>query len=259
MTRHEDEDRPRGPGDRVRRELARLELDRAGIRRLRDSIARFSAVAPDREVVARSYPGYPWLSLPRVHARPGPSLEDVLQTRRSRRPLSGPALPVAELARLLGLSHGVRAAHARGPVPSAGGLQALELYPVVLAPGAVEAGAYHYDRERHGLARLDQDDPPGDWRERVPSLRDAGEPPLLAIVVGDAIRVEERYGLRGARFLLLEAGHLAQNLCLVAEGMGLSAIPLGGVREDLVARSLRLPATDAVLYAVAIGRPGGSR
>lgn len=56
------------------------------------------------------------------------------------------------------------------------------------------------------------------------------------------------------RLLLLEAGHLMQSLCLAAEGVGWTTLPLGGVFEARAARRLRLPRGDAVLYIGALGR-----
>ncbi len=58
-----------------------------------------------------------------------------------------------------------------------------------------------------------------------------------------------KYAERGLRFLLLEAGHLMQNLCLVSASLGLSTVPLGGFFERQLARRLMLLASDEVLYA----------
>ena len=48
--------------------------------------------------------------------------------------------------------------------------------------------------------------------------------------------------------LLLEAGHLMQNLCLASVSLGLATVPLGGFFEQDLARAFALPATDRVLY-----------
>ena len=74
------------------------------------------------------------------------------------------------------------------------------------------------------------------------------------MLVGDGERAAAKYGGRGLRFLLLEAGHLMQNLCLVSASMGLTTVPLGGYFEADLARRLTLPATDEVLYLGLCGR-----
>jgi nitroreductase len=55
--------------------------------------------------------------------------------------------------------------------------------------------------------------------------------------------------------LLLEAGHLVQNLCLLAPSLGLATVPLGGYYEQAIARQFLLPDADRVLYVAVCGRP----
>jgi SagB-type dehydrogenase family enzyme len=159
------------------------------------------------------------------------------------------------LSRLLGLAHGIYADRSRGPVPSAGGLQALELYLVTFESSWLPGGAYHFDRAENHLSQIVSSASRQKWIGRVPSLATAEGGAILFVLVGDYARVQAKYGERGLRFLLLEAGHLAQNLCLMASSLGLCALPLGGFFERQVARHLTLPATDEVLYLLVCGKP----
>ena len=222
------------------------ELDATTFPAWRDAIAAAGdAIAPPR-----SYPGYPAHPLPAVRRRRrGPGLERALAERRSPRAL-GTEFPAATvLARVLWHAHGARDDHGRGPVPSAGGVQGIELYLAVIAGGWLPAACYHYDRVRHLLARVgsaaDRDACARRW---VPSLATVDGGALLWIVVGDRARVAHRYGDRAPRFLALEAGHLMQNLCLMSCAAGLGTLPLGGFYERALARALSLPRTDLVLY-----------
>ena len=158
-------------------------------------------------------------------------------------------------ARLLQTSHGITDEWFRGPTPSAGGLQALELYLVHWQETWLPKGVYHYDRRGHQLAQIAPAADPEFWREQVPSLGQVADGAILWLLVGDGRRVAAKYGERGERFLLLEAGHLMQNLCLVSTSLGLTMVPLGGCLEREVARELRLPAGDNVLYAGVCGQP----
>jgi len=133
-------------------------------------------------------------------------------------------------------------------VPSAGGLQGLELCLVNLAAGWLPPGRYHYDRAGHHLSQLGAGADRRRWREVVPSLDLVEGGALLWVIVGDAARMERKYGERGLRFLLFEAGHLMQNLCLLSASMGLVTVPLGAFFERDVAAELALTATDLVLY-----------
>ena len=113
-------------------------------------------------------------------------------------------------------------------MPSAGALYPLELYVIVQAVRGVAAGVYHYNPFRHLLSQLRA-------HRRSPRLRGALADPTLAgcaaaIVVVTAVfwRSRFKYGQRGYRFALLEAGHLVQNAVLAATELDLVALPFGG-------------------------------
>ncbi len=219
----------------------------------RDAIleAEASGTALPQEV--RSYPGYPRWPLERSRPRLWPPLDRTLARRRCINRL-GRSLPSRRaLSRLLLAAHGITGPEQRGPVPSAGGLQALELYFAVLEDGWLPHGLYHYDRGGHHLSQLAAGATRADLRPHVPSLDLVEGGALLWLLVGDGARVRAKYGARGLRFLLLEAGHLMQNLCLVSASLGLTTVPLGGFFEAPLARLLALPETDEVLYVGASG------
>jgi SagB-type dehydrogenase family enzyme len=131
----------------------------------------------------------------------------------------------------------------------------LELYLVHWQTGWLPSGVYHYDRAGHHLSQLAPHADADRWRELVPSLHQVEGGVLLWLLIGDAQRVATKYGERGDRFLLLEAGHLMQNLCVVSHSLGLCTVPLGGCLEREVAAELRLTDSDRVLYAGVCGSP----
>ena len=225
------------------------ELDETTFPAWRDAVAAHESGDPS----PRSYPGYPRVALPAFKPRRfSMTLERALVARRSKAAL-GTALPdEATLGRILHLAHGITADHVRGPTPSAGGLQALELYVTTWTTGWLAPGWYHYDRT-HALARIID----GATRDAVAAIVPALVPliggALAWIVVGDHARVQARYTSRADRFLLLEAGHLMQNLCLASTANELCTVPLGGFFERAIARVLQLPRTDRVLACGALG------
>lgn len=228
------------------------ELDPTSFPAWREAIARDDAQEHETDPHApRSYPGYPRHALPKVARRWRSSLERALTDRRCARSLTGELPPDDALARLCWLAHGAMADDARGPVPSAGGLQALELYFAVLAPGWLGRGVHHYDRAAHATVRIADDFD----RALVPGLVSLDGGALLWLIVGDGARAAARYGTRALRFLLLEAGHLMQNLCLVSAELGLSTVPIGGFFERPIAQAMQLLPDDEVLYAGVCGRP----
>jgi len=232
--------------------LLLTELDKINLPELAERIARAETEGVSSE--PRRYPGYPAWPLPCQRRRWWPGLDATLAARRCHRALATDLPSARTLGRLLRTAHGITGAFGRGPTPSAGGLQALELYLAHWQKSWLPAGVYHYDRRGHYLAQVVAGAKASDWGECLPSLRQVSGGAVVWLLVGDARRVTGKYGERGERFLLLEAGHLMQNLCLVSASLGLATVPLGGCLERGVAGALQLPEGDRVLYAGVCGK-----
>ena len=54
--------------------------------------------------------------------------------------------------------------------------------------------------------------------------------------------------------MLIEAGHLAQNLCLLATSMKLAICPIGGFIDDEVNEYLDIGNKEITLYILIIGK-----
>ena len=226
------------------------ELDETTMPALQEQMA----AAETGDLPARSYPGYPSWPLDAMRPRWRPSLDRALLDRQCIRSLNEETPSRASLSRLLYYSHGAVRDFSRGPTPSAGGLQALELYVVHWNDSWLPQGLYHYDRVGHRLAQISPEATRPEWRRLIPSLTQIDGAALAWVLVGDEPRVTAKYLDRGARFLLLEAGHLMQNLCLVSASLGLATVPLGGCLDREVADAFQLPPTDWVLYQGVCGR-----
>lgn len=233
--------------------LRLTELDRINLPDMAERIAQ--AEAEGSIVEPRSCPGYPMWRLPHSRRRWWPSFDAMLAKRRCARSLDTKLPDARTLGQLLESAHGITGEFFRGPTPSAGGLQAVELFVVNWQQGWLPEGIYHFDRVGHHLSQIVPIANSERWRELVPSLHQVEGGALLWLLIGDTQRVATKYGERGDRFLLLEAGHLMQNLCLTSTSLGLSTVPLGGCLEREVAQELKLPRGDSVLYAGVCGQP----
>lgn len=116
------------------------------------------------------------------------------------------------------------------------------------------AGVYHYKVDGHQLVKVAD----GDIRER---LADAALSQTMvkdgaAVFAISAVyeRTTRKYGERGIRYVHMEAGHAAQNLCLQATALGLGAVTIGAFHDDQVARLLRLPENESPLYLIPAGK-----
>jgi SagB-type dehydrogenase family enzyme len=176
---------------------------------------------------------------------------DVLAARASRRPAAPAMLPLGAVSTVAGAAY--RAANGRRPVPSGGALYPLELYICAVAVDGVEPGAYHYHPYRHRLHRLRAIER-SDMRRCLVDDELGDRLAALLVITGMFWRARFKYGLRGYRFALLEAGHVMQNAVLAAAALGVPAVPLGGFFDREVdglvgADSLN----EASLYVLALG------
>lgn len=217
------------------------------------ALATQPAVAASMRRASRRRPHLPRLALEVARTREEP-LGAVLAARRSRLPAAGSTLDLADLA-TLSAPHELDPATGRRAVPSAGALYPLELYVLALRVRGLAPGAYHVDPVDRSLARLG---PPPDLVGVFVDPAVTQQAAALVVVTGLFRRSRCKYGLRGYRFALLEAGHLMQALVLVATAAGIDSLPLGGFYDDGLERALRVDGVDeSVLYAVAVGRSPG--
>ncbi len=199
----------------------------------------------------KTYPRFATIPLPPADI--SASLVQAVSVRESKRTFSGQALSLADLSAVLRYSVGLPGGDAtrRRAYPSGGNRYPLETYVLVLKHGELLVGLYHYDVKNHGLSEL---------------TRDLGEIPELflqpwpkeasAIVFLTAVfdRTVRKYGERGYRLVLFEAGHAAQNMYLCAAGLGISCCALGGVYDERVEALIDIDGvTESLVYALALG------
>ncbi len=193
--------------------------------------------------------GNPQLARSRLPSpeRPRCSLWSALQRRRSARDFDGTPMGVRTLATLLDAGYGLREGSRRS-VPSGGALYPLELYV------ARRSGVWRYDPVAHALEQLDSGDPWPLLEEACPfpGLLDGAAAVLLVLAVFGRTRF--KYGQRGYRFALLEAGHLVQNVVLAAAALDVRALPLGGFYDSMLNEILDADGVEeSVVYAVVVG------
>ncbi|MGZ4389482.1 MAG: SagB/ThcOx family dehydrogenase [Gaiellaceae bacterium] len=211
-------------------------------------MARSSRRHPHRDGV-----DLPW---PR---RPPARLGRVLDRRRSSQPLRRAPLRLSQVSTLLDCAYGARetAVGTRRTVPSGGALYPLELYAFCAAVEGVPCGLCHYDPFAHRLERLGGG---AALQELAAALVDpaAVERAAVVLVVTAVLwRTRFKYGARGYRFALLEAGHVAQNVALACAGLRLPVLPIGGFYDRSVDAVVGADSLDeASLYVLAIGGRG---
>ena len=212
----------------------------------------------------RTYPGSARIDLPGKDFALDLSLGNALAGRHSIREFAAGPLPLESLGRLLFASSGIRGVTQYGengfhdrPAPSAGALYPLELYVAAQDVTDLDDGLYHYDPLAHQLERRRTGRFQADLAGMTLGQDMLTGANVVLLICGVLARTQWKYGPRGYRYVWIEAGHVAQNLYLVAGALGLGATAIGGFFDEEVNRLLDLPAGEEdVLYLMCAGHPG---
>ncbi len=210
----------------------------------------------------KQYHGVPVIELPPAQLPAGP-LGEVVVNRVSCRRFGDRPLEIGELSSLLHGTYGVLGRVRLGqmelverPVPSGGARYPLEVYLLVRRVEGLARGVHHYAPRGHQLEQLRG---PLSWTSVVELFMDQAylaEADLIVVFTAVIQRTLARYSERGFRLVLMECGHLAQNLNLLATAMHLGSLNLGGFYDEHLAVLLSLdPDLEIPLYGVALGRP----
>lgn len=188
-------------------------------------------------------------------------LDKAILTRRSCRNFVFKPISLETLSKILYFGYGVTGnvyydniEVLTRPCPSGGALYPYEIYPFVFNVSGIQAGVYHYSPIDHCIELLK----PGEFTNQVIELF-IRQPHIanssLCIVLSAVLkRTTWKYGARGYRHILLEAGHLTQNMCLVSTAEGLGTLTLGSFDDNSLAHFIGLdPAYEPVIYGLIIG------
>jgi len=200
---------------------------------------------------------------------PSPELPDcgiaqLLRSRASCRRFAPTPLTGEQLSSLLWAAYGTLDTIAIGnleqvnrTVPSGGGLYPLEVYAVVLRSDGIAPGIYHFNALHHLLERIVEGAPPGGFLTEL-FLHQPYVPEASCLLVTTAVvgRSLWKYEERGYRYILFEAGHVAQNIDLACGALGLGSLNVGGFFDHDLAQLLELdPELEVPVYVTAVGAP----
>jgi SagB-type dehydrogenase family enzyme len=142
-------------------------------------------------------------------------------------------------------------------VPSGGALYPLEIYFHSRHIAGLDAGLYHYYPPDHSVALLSAGDLVSDIAPCLVQQNIGHDATVVFFITAMFERSTFKYGDRGYRFVLLEAGHVAQNMSLVANGLRLGSMNIGGFFDRSVDDFLGLDGvTHSTVYLVAVGGAG---
>jgi SagB-type dehydrogenase family enzyme len=187
-------------------------------------------------------------------------LREAIEKRTSIRKYSEEQLSLEELSYALWCTQGIKevvpGVTTFRTVPSAGACHAFETYVLVNKVEEIEPGLYRFLAIKHALLGIKFGDDLADkLTEACLGQKFVKTGALTFFWVAVSERMTWRYGERGYRYLLLDAGHICQNLYLSALSLGCGTCALAAFQDDDLNSVLGLDGQDEfVVYGVSLGK-----
>lgn len=210
-----------------------------------------------KKIECKRYSLFREMKLPQVG---GFLFEKILNKRRSSEGyVLGNKVSLSDLAYILkcgyGLQDGISEENRKvnRTVPSGGRRYPLEIYIFLFKKiDGCNPGVYHYGVQEHVLesilvAPFSREDilsfaPQQEWVQDTNGM---------ICITSVFERMTGKYGSRGYRYILLEAGHVAQNMLLAGTENGINMVPVGGIEADVIEKRIGLSnGLEGVVYTL---------
>lgn len=210
-----------------------------------------------KKIECKRYSLFREMKLPQVG---GFLFEKILNKRRSSEGyVLGNKVSLSDLAYILkcgyGLQDGISEENRKvnRTVPSGGRRYPLEIYVFLFKKiDECNPGVYHYGVQEHVLesilvAPFSREDilsfaPQQEWVQDTNGM---------ICITSVFERMTGKYGSRGYRYILLEAGHAAQNMLLAGTENGINMVPVGGIEADVIEKRIGLSnGLEGVVYTL---------
>lgn len=187
-------------------------------------------------------------------------LISAMSSRKSRRNFSSEELSIEELSFLLWATQGVRKSGGSNPafriVPSAGARHSFETYLFIMRINGLKKGLYRYLPVQNELLFLTE----MEYMEQQLVHACFGQNyvargSVTFVWTTIPYRMEWRYSLAAHRVILLDAGHVCQNLYLACEAINAGTCAIGAYDQEELDNLLNVDGTDEfAIYLAPVGK-----
>ena len=185
-------------------------------------------------------------------------LVKIFALRRSNRVFTKGSISLTELSFLLWSCQGVKSIRGQKyatlrTVPSGGARHPFETYLAVLNVEGLKPGLYHYLPLTHSLELLEERSFATDDERKVlgDSLCEQRWAEKSTVIFYWSIipyRGEWRYGFDAHRVMLIDAGHVTENLYIAATALGLGTCAIAAVDEEISNGLFSLPGEEEYMF-----------
>jgi len=189
----------------------------------------------------------------------GMSIEDTIKQRRSIRHYSHEKMTFNDVSKLLYFANGVTK---KNPLfgnfraaPSAGALYPIEIYFVSNGIPDLADGLYWFNVDNNSIVIKRK----GVFADQIAKFcygqRFISQAETIFFMNAVWERTTRRYGERGRKYVLLDAGHIAQNFYLEATALGLAPCAIGAFNDNQINNFLEIDGKkESCIYIMVIGK-----
>ncbi len=191
---------------------------------------------------------------------PAMDVRTAMEQRLSLRKFSQTEISLEEFSYLLWITQGIKSITDRPAtmrnVPSAGSRHAFETYILANRIGTLESGLYRYSALKHSIYPYIME--AGINEKLTTACKEQSHIRTSAATffwVAVMERMAWRYSERAARYVLLDAGHVCQNLYLAAESIQCGVCGIAAYDDNLLNAAIGINGkSELVVYAATIGK-----
>jgi SagB-type dehydrogenase family enzyme len=189
------------------------------------------------------------------------SLYEAIANRKSRRAFTDESLSLEELSFLLWSTQGVREIDknkvwTKRVVPSGGGRQPYETYLLVYRVDGLDVGIYRYLPIEHKLILVTKDLPDGEeLLEKAWFQNFIGKSAVVFAWAAIPYKTEWRYSIISYKDILIEAGHISQNLYIACEAIGAGTCAIAAYEQKAMDELLQIDGEEEMtVYISPVGK-----
>lgn len=184
----------------------------------------------------------------------------LVQERKSHRVYKSESITAAQLSFLLWTTQGIKEIRGNNyatirPVPSAGARHAFETYLAIFQVDGFEKGIYHYLPLEHSVEFIGAvDDFEKTLSDSLCEQKWASNSAVTFFYSAIPYRSEWRYHTDAHKVMLIDVGHVVQNLYLSCNAIGCGTCAIAAFDQVKVDKMLQLDGDDEfIIYAAPVG------
>jgi len=211
------------------------------------------------KIYYKNYPRFKKIKLPKPK-KISKQLYEVILSRSSIRNFNKKSITIREISEILYYSCGITNYHnsksideTKRSYPSAGGRYPIEIYLAIFKCEGIKPGIYYYNVKGHYLELMI----PGNHMNKINGVTYQDmiiKSSITFLLTGVFSRTQVKYGTRAYRYILLDLGHMAQNIYLVSTNLQIGCCTIGGFSDEKINNFLDLDKSEQVLYMGVLGK-----